>query len=92
MSATLRAKSPIIRDGKMKDCCVISEDLRKLFEQLKNECGNYRTQERDFAYILETLIFLDDSFVTQSEEKTKMKREFSSKIESNKIGISKLRK
>lgn len=92
MSALLRAKSPMLRDGKKQDCCVVSEELRTQFEQLKSECGTYRSQERDFAYILETLIFLDDSYQQQSEEKAKMKKEFGSKIESNKIGISTLRK
>ena len=92
MSA-IRSKSPMNREGKkFLDCCEISNELKITLDKLKNECGTLRAQDRDFAYILETLIFMDDSYKKQTEQKLKMKKEYASKIESNKSSISALRK
>lgn len=61
-------------------------------EKLRSDCGTLRAQDRDFAQILETLIFMDDSFKKQTEQKMKMKKEYSSKFDTNKSSISTLRK
>ena len=42
-------------------------------DKLKGDCGTLRAQDRDFAQILETLIFMDDSFKKQTDQKMKMK-------------------
>lgn len=42
-SATLRAKSPLVRDGKKhQECCVLSEELRVTLNALRSECTQYR--------------------------------------------------
>jgi len=94
MSA-IRSKSPmsVNREGKkFLDCCEISYELKMTLDKLKGDCGTLRAQDRDFAQILETLIFMDDSFKKQTEQKMKMKKDYSSKFDTNKSSISTLRK
>ena len=61
-------------------------------ESMKTQCSSLRSSDRDFYQILETLIFMDDSFNQQSNEKMMMRKEYSSKIEGNKFQIGALRK
>ena len=92
MSAIRSSKSPMNREGKkFLDCCEISQELVITLDKLRGDCGTLRAQDREFANILETLIFMDDSFKKQTEQKIKMKKEYASKFDTNKSSISTLR-